>query len=117
LPCSARRSRWAPASSWRRISAARRGAQALAVAGVTVANGGDNLGAYIPLFASAPAAVLGYAAIFAVLTGVWCALGHWLATHRALSGPIRRYGPVALPLVLIGLGLHILAGAAALLDR
>jgi cadmium resistance protein CadD (predicted permease) len=87
------------------------GSQLLAVAGVTVANGGDNLGAYIPLFASTPAAILSYASIFAVMTGVWCLLAHRLATHRALAGPIRRYGHVILPLVLIALGLHILSRA------
>jgi cadmium resistance protein CadD (predicted permease) len=89
----------------------RGGSQLLAVAGVTVANGGDNLGAYIPLFASTPAAILSYASIFAVMTGVWCALAHRLATNRVLASPIRRYGHVVLPLVLIALGLHILSRA------
>lgn len=89
----------------------RGGSQLIAVAGVTVANGGDNLGAYIPLFASTPSEIPTYASIFAVMTGLWCLLAHRLATHRALAGPIRRYGHVILPLVLIALGLHILSRA------
>lgn len=86
-------------------------AQALAVAAVTLANGGDNLGAWIPLFAHSPGAVTMHAITFAVLTGLWCLAGAWLAGHRVIGIPLRRYGHVALPLVLIGLGLFILAGA------
>ena len=88
----------------------RRGSQVVAIASVTVANGGDNLGAYVPLFASSPEAIAAYASIFAVMTGLWCALAYGLATHRVLAEPIRRYGHVALPWVLIALGLHILSG-------
>jgi cadmium resistance protein CadD (predicted permease) len=42
--------------------------QTWTVAGVTVANGGDNLAVYIPLFASAPATIPVYVIGFAVLT-------------------------------------------------
>lgn len=89
--------------------------QVLAVAAVTVANGGDNLGVYIPLFATAPNAIVTYLLIFAVMTAVWCVLGYSLANNRVLGGPIRRYGHVALPVVLIALGIYILSGALALL--
>jgi len=91
-------------------------AQALAVAGVTLANGGDNLGTYIPLFATAPpAAIGGYVAVFVVMTALWCGLGY-LAVNNALIGKhIRRHGHKLLPIVLIGLGMHILAGALPLL--
>lgn len=85
--------------------------QSVAVAAVTLANGGDNLGAWIPLFAHSPGAVATHAISFAVLTGLWCLAGAWLAGHPVIGVPLRRYGHVALPLVLIGLGLHILAGA------
>jgi cadmium resistance protein CadD (predicted permease) len=87
----------------------------LAVAGVTIANGGDNLGVYIPLFASAPGDIPLHAAVFAVLTGLWCWLGHRLVNNRWAGGAVRRYGHVALPFVLIGLGLFILSGARVLL--
>lgn len=89
--------------------------QALAVAGVTVANGGDNLGVYIPLFASAPAAIPVYAAIFAVMTALWCWTGYRLVNNRWIGEPIRRHGPILLPFVLIALGLYILSGARVLL--
>ncbi|APR82508.1 Cadmium resistance transporter [Minicystis rosea] len=87
----------------------------LAVAAVTVANGGDNLGVYIPLFSANPKHVVVYAATFAVLTAVWCALGHALVHNAVLGRRIGRYGRVALPFVLIGLGLSILSRARAFL--
>ncbi|KYF79907.1 cadmium resistance transporter [Sorangium cellulosum] len=88
--------------------------RALAVASVTVANGGDNLGVYIPLFSSAPGLIPLHAAVFAVMTGVLCALGHHLVNHPVLGSRIRRHGRVALPFVLIGLGLWILSDALVL---
>lgn len=89
--------------------------QVLAVAGVTVANGGDNLGVYIPLFASATEAIPIYAAIFAVMTALWCTLAYLLVNNRLVGERVRHYGHVALPFVLIALGLYILSGARVLL--
>ncbi|WP_437760646.1 cadmium resistance transporter [Sorangium sp. So ce1389] len=86
----------------------------LAVATVTVANGGDNLGVYIPLFSSSPGLIPLHAAVFAVMTGALCALGHHLVNHPVLGSRIRRHGRVALPFVLIGLGLWILSDAMVL---
>lgn len=88
--------------------------QVLAVASVTVANGGDNIGAYVPLFATALEAIATYALTFAVMTGVWCALGYLLVNNKILGGAIRRYGHVVLPVVLIALGVYILSGALVL---
>lgn len=87
------------------------GMSALSVAAVTIANGGDNLAAYVPLFASSAASVGLYGIVFAVCTAGWCWLGHRVATHPSLRGAIARLGRVALPIVLVLLGLWILAGA------
>jgi cadmium resistance protein CadD (predicted permease) len=60
--------------------------QILAVASVTVANGGDNLGVYIPLFANEPKSIGMYAALFALLTAIWCAVGYaWFSRARQPS--------------------------------
>ena len=81
----------------------------LPVAAVTVANGADNLGVYIPLFAtSGAAAIAAYGAVFAVMTALWCALAGWLVRHPAAGAPLRRHGPKAVPPVLVGIGLWIL---------
>ena len=90
-------------------------AQALAVAGVTLANGGDNLSIYIPLFATAPEAIIGYIAVFAAMTALWCGLGYLAVNNPIIGTHIRRYGHKLLPIVLIGLGIHILVGALPLL--
>ena len=84
----------------------------LAVAGVTVANGGDNLGVYVPvLTAVGPSAMAVYVAVFLVMVAVWCALGHVLANHRALAGPLDRWGEVLLPWVLVAVGVSVLLTA------
>ena len=89
--------------------------QVLAVAFVTVANGGDNVGVYVPLFATAFERITLYTLTFAVMTGVWCALGYLLVNNSVLGSAIRRYGHVILPIVLIALGIYILSGALVLL--
>ena len=83
----------------------------LAVAGVNIAAGGDNVGVYTPLFATITGeAIALYGAVFAVLTGALCWAAHRLVSHPALGSPVRRWGPRLVPWVLIGLGVWILAG-------
>jgi cadmium resistance protein CadD (predicted permease) len=79
------------------------------VTAVTVANGADNLGVYIPMFAvrSAPdVALIGI--IFAVLTVALCLAGHWLVNHSAFSAKLRKYAGRSVPFVLIAIGVWIL---------
>lgn len=90
-------------------------AQWLAVAAVTIANGGDNLGVYIPLFANRADLIPLYAVIFAAMTALWCGLAQWSVRHPVTGALARRYGGKLLPVVLIGLGLLILADARVLL--
>jgi len=80
------------------------------VASVTVANGGDNIGVYIPLFAS----INSYQAliiilIFLIMIGIWCYISFKLVDNRLLGSRIRKYGHIIFPFVLIFLGLGILA--------
>ena len=89
-----------------------------AVAAATMANGGDNIGAYTPLFATWSAARIAVVVlVFIVMTALWLALAHWLVNHRTVGAPLRRYGHRAVPFVLIALGVFILyeAGSIALL--
>ena len=90
--------------------------QMLGVAGVTIANGGDNLGVYIPMFANSLAAIPLFVAVFAVMTLLWCFLGHVLVNNQVFGHWIRRYGHKILPVVLILLGLDILSGALVLFN-
>jgi cadmium resistance protein CadD (predicted permease) len=91
-----------------------------AVVAVTVANGGDNIGVYTPLFAVRSGFEIAIIiAVFALMTGVWCALARWLVHHRYIGAPIRKYGHVLTPIVLIGIGAMVLreAGAFAIIWR
>ncbi|MFH6785610.1 cadmium resistance transporter [Methylobacterium sp. MA0201] len=86
--------------------------KAVAVAGVTIANGGDNLGIYTPVFATSPAPRLVlFVAVFAVMVAVWLGLAHWLVHHPALGAPIRRIGRFATPVVLVGIGVMVMVEA------
>jgi len=89
--------------------------QVLAVAGVTIANGADNIAVYVPLFAASIGAIGVYSVVFACMTALWCAVGYAAVNNRMVGGSLRRYGHVVLPLVLIVLGLYILSGAAVLI--
>jgi len=88
----------------------------LAVAAVTLANGGDNIAVYTALFATRAGfevPVIGI--VFAVMTGLWCLGAHWLVNHRALGAPIRAQAQRIVPFVLIGLGILILIRTGAIL--
>ena len=85
-----------------------------AVAGVTIANGGDNLAVYIPVFASSGQSIPIYIFTFAIMTGLWCVAGFTLVNNGPVGHHIRRYGHILLPLVLIAIGVWIVRGAAAL---
>lgn len=79
------------------------------VAAVTVANGGDNVGIYVPLFASCSPAELGIIlCVFFILISVWCGIAYYLSRHPRLAPVLARYGKAIVPFVLIGLGILIL---------
>ena len=85
---------------------------AVRVALVTVANGADNLGVYIPLFAGYSAwktAVAGI--VFLLMTALWCLLSQKLSEMPFLRRFLGKYKRVLVPCVLILLGMYILAEA------
>jgi cadmium resistance protein CadD (predicted permease) len=86
----------------------------LAVAAVTFANGGDNIGVYVPVFATAGVTdMIAYVVVFLILVAVWVAAGRWFATRPLVARALSRSGHVLLPIVLIGLGLLILIEGGA----
>lgn len=83
--------------------------QTYKVAAVTIANGGDNISIYIPLFAGNNLASLGVIlSVFLFMVGVWCAIAYLLARQATIANVLSRYGRVVVPFVLIGLGLFIM---------
>ncbi|MGH3642846.1 MAG: cadmium resistance transporter [Mycobacterium sp.] len=86
-----------------------RGPGVLTVAAVTLANGGDNIGVYVPVFAtSATPGLLTYIAVFLILVAAWCVAGHFFARRPLIAHALSRWGHVVLPVVLVGIGLVIL---------
>lgn len=85
----------------------------LAGSGITIANGGDDVGVFTPLFAkyNTIVEVSTLVAIFMGLTVVWCALTYYFVNHPVIATRIKRIGDITTPFVLIGLGLYILADA------
>lgn len=84
------------------------GSVLLGVAAVTLTNGGDNLGLYIPLFAtSSPPNVAIMLLCFVVLVGVWCGLAWQLTRQPSLAVWLAGRGQSLLPWILVLLGLKI----------
>ncbi|MFJ4889984.1 cadmium resistance transporter [Streptomyces sp. NPDC088788] len=84
------------------------------VAAVTFANGGDNIGVYVPVFTTAGTGGMSvYAAVFLVLVAVWCLEGKFFATRPVIAKALARWGHILLPLVLITIGLLILIQGGA----
>jgi len=90
------------------------GTGAMEVAAVTFANGGDNIGVYVPVFAVAGIRdMIGYAVVFLVGVAIWCAAAWYVATRPAVTKLLSRWGHILLPVVLIGIGLVILVEGGA----
>lgn len=84
-------------------------AQTYSVAAITIANGGDNIGIYLPLFATSNVTTLGITLIvFAVLIALWCGIAYRLAQLPAIAHVLTQYGHAVVPIVLISLGVFIL---------
>jgi len=84
------------------------------VAGVTFANGGDNIGVYVPVFLSVgPGAVVAYCIVFLALVAVLVVLAKFIATRRPIAEVLERWEHILFPIVLIGLGVFILVSGGA----
>ena len=84
------------------------------VAGVTFANGGDNIGVYTPVFLSVePLAVVAYCVIFLALVAVLVALARFVVTRPPIAEVLERFEHILFPIVLIGLGIVILVSGGA----
>lgn len=81
----------------------------LNVAFITFANGGDNIGIYVPFFSTLNTGELIITVItFLVMVAVWCLLGYRLARFRYVSETLEKYGRWIIPIVFVGLGIYIM---------
>ncbi len=89
--------------------------QTYSVAAVTVANGSDNIGIYVPLFASTTfESILIILCVFFLLLGVWCYTAYKLAHQPVIAQVLARYVNTLVPFVLIGLGIFIVLESGSL---
>lgn len=87
---------------------------ALIVAGVTFANGGDNIGVYVPVFLNVDTAtVIIYCVVFLILVAGLVLLAKFVATRPPIAEVLERWEHVLFPIVLIGLGIFILVSGGA----
>lgn len=76
---------------------------------LTIASGGDNLGIYIPYFASLDwAQTLVALLVFAIGVIIFCELSRMLSSIPLISETIEKYKRIIVPLVFIPLGLYIM---------
>lgn len=87
----------------------------ISVAGVTIANGGDNISVYTPLFRTiGVAGSVVTVVVFAVLVAVWCEAGSWLGSHRRVIAVVRRFGHWIVPAVFLVIGAVIIVESGVL---
>lgn len=81
----------------------------LSMAMITLGNGGDNIGVYIPLFTGYTAGErIAAVAVFAIMTGSWVYLANALAEFPRVKAFVDRYKRIVIPAVLIILGIYII---------
>ena len=79
------------------------------VALLTIASGGDNLGIYIPYFASLNwSQIIMALIVFAIGIIIFCELSRRLSSIPLISETIEKYERIIVPLVFIPLGLYIM---------
>jgi cadmium resistance protein CadD (predicted permease) len=87
----------------------------LPVAGVTIANGADNISVYTPMFRTIGlTAGLLTVAVFAVGIAVWCLAGSWLGSHQKVVAVVLRYGHWMVPVVFMTIGAVIVLQSGVL---
>lgn len=84
------------------------------VAAVTFANGGDNIGVYVPVFVSVSwTTILAYCIVFLLLVAVLVFVARWITSRKPIAEALERWEHILFPAVLIGLGVVILISGGA----
>ena len=79
------------------------------VAGITLMNGGDNIGTYIPLFSQAKGAEIAvYIVVYYILLGVWCLAAFLVMKQKHILRVAQKYARIAIPFLYVGLGIFII---------
>lgn len=80
----------------------------LKVALITIMNGGDNIGTYIPLFSQAKGAEIAvYTVVYYVLLGVLLLIAFFIMKQKHILRIAEKYAQFLIPFLYIGLGIYI----------
>jgi cadmium resistance transport/sequestration family protein len=81
----------------------------LGVAGITIANGADNISLYTPVFRTIPILdTIVTILVFLALVAVWCVIARFVGTNKTVTEALEKIEHWLVPAVFIGLGLYIL---------
>lgn len=87
----------------------------LSMATITIGNGADNVGVYIPLFTGFSCAErLGAVVVFTIMTALWVFLANSLAVSPGVKSVVGKYKDILLPAVFILLGVYIIMDSGLL---
>ena len=87
----------------------------LGVAGITIANGGDNIAIYTPVFRTMSTTdALITIVVFLVLLALWCLLARTIGTNEKVTEALEKVEHWLVPVVFIGLGVFILIESGTL---
>jgi cadmium resistance transport/sequestration family protein len=87
----------------------------LGVAGITFANGGDNIAIYTPVFRSmSTSQATTTIVVFLIMVALWCGISRLVGTRDAVVDGLEKIEGWLVPVVFIGLGLYILFSAGTL---
>jgi cadmium resistance transport/sequestration family protein len=80
-----------------------------AISLITIANGGDNIGIYAPLFGTLSLfnliLIIG---IFIIMTAIWLLISYKISNMKIIKNKIKKYQEKIIPWILIGLGIYII---------
>ena len=80
----------------------------LKVSSITVMNGGDNIGTYIPLFSQVEGAEIAvYVVVYYIMLGLWCLAAFLMMKQKHILHLIQKYVGVLIPFLYMGLGVYI----------
>jgi len=80
----------------------------VSIALVTLSNGADNVGVYVPLFVRDRSHLWLILTVYATMVAMWCAAGRWLGNRSLILRSVDKWGHWAVPLVFIALGIYVL---------
>jgi len=86
--------------------------ETLKVISITVANSGDNIAIYTPLFAQAYQwEIAVYIIIYLVMVFVWLVFSYYFINYRPVLDLAQKYARYIVPVVFIGIGIYIIVSS------